>query len=277
MVGRESHLVMPASLTASAAEPSARPLAGELPGGAPAAIEIRDVWEKYRLYHDKTNSLKEFLVRWRRATYEEFWALKGVTLDVKKGEVLGIIGANGSGKSTLLKCIARTIEPSRGTVKVNGRVSALLELGAGFHPDLTGRENIFINGAMLGMKRREIKERFDSIVSFAELEQFIDMPVRSYSSGMYMRLGFSVAVHVEPEILLIDEVLAVGDQEFQEKCKRKIGEFKQAGGTIVFVSHSLSDIVGYCSRCAWIHQGELAALGKPDSVVGSYVGELHRE
>lgn len=241
------------------------------------AIEVRDVWEKYRLYHDKTNSLKETLVRFKRASYEEFWALKGVSFDVKQGDVFGVIGVNGSGKSTLLKCIARTIMPTKGSIKVNGRVSALLEVGAGFHPDLTGRENVFINGAMLGMSRREIRKRFDDIVTFAGLEQFIDMPVRSYSSGMYMRLGFSVAIHVDPEILLIDEVLAVGDQEFQMKCKERIDEFKNQGKTILLVSHSLPEVEKLCNNAVWLEAGALREIGPIDRVIGSYLEDVHKK
>lgn len=241
------------------------------------AIEIREVWEKYRLYHDKTNSLKETLVRFKRASYEEFWALKGVTFDIKRGDVFGVIGVNGSGKSTLLKCIARTIVPTKGSVKVNGRVSALLEVGAGFHPDLTGRENVFINGAMLGMSRREVKKKFDDIVSFAGLEQFIDMPVRSYSSGMYMRLGFSVAIHVDPEILLIDEVLSVGDQEFQMKCKEKIDELKNQGKTILLVSHSLPEVKRLCDNAAWLEAGTLRDIGPVDKVVSAYMEDVHNK
>ena len=246
--------------------------AAVLPKGA---VEIQDLWERYRLYHDRTYSLKEVLVRFRRATYEDLWALRGLTLSMPPGQAVGVIGANGSGKSTLLKCLARVIEPTRGSVQVGGRVSALLELGAGFHPDLTGRENICINGAMLGMSRRQIKERFDDIVAFSELEQFIDSPVRSYSSGMYMRLGFAVAVHVNPDILLVDEVLAVGDEQFQAKCRQRIGEMKVSGVTIVFVSHDLGQVLEVCERVVWLDQGVVRADGEPAEVVQEYAGGKH--
>ena len=241
-------------------------------GAAVGTIDIRDLWEHYRLYHDRTHSLKEVLVRFRRARYEDLWALRGVTMRVEPGEAVGVIGANGSGKSTLLKCVARVIEPSRGTVSVRGRVSALLELGAGFHPDLTGRENVFINGAMLGMTRREIRARFDDIVAFSELEQFIDSPVRTYSSGMYMRLGFSVAVHVDPDVLLVDEVLAVGDEQFQAKCRARIAAMKARGVTILFVSHDLPRVQEVCDRVVWLDRGVVRAEGVPAEVVREYAG-----
>ncbi len=246
--------------------------AGGARNGAVGSILIEDLWERYRLYHDRTYSLKEVLVRFRRARYEDLWALQGVTIHVAPGEAVGVIGANGSGKSTLLKCVARVIEPSRGTVSVHGRVSALLELGAGFHPDLTGRENIFINGAMLGMTRREVKARFEDIVAFSELEQFIDSPVRTYSSGMYMRLGFSVAVHVDPDVLLVDEVLAVGDEQFQAKCRARIAEMKARGVTILFVTHDLPRVQEVCDRAVWLDRGTVKAEGLPAEVVGEYRG-----
>lgn len=241
--------------------------ANALPIGA---IEIRDLWERYRLYHDRTFTFKEVLVRFRRSRYEYLWALRGVTLDITPGEAVGVIGENGSGKSTLLKCVSRVIEPTRGTVRAGGRVSALLELGAGFHPDLTGRENIFINGAMLGMTRKEIKARFADIVAFSELEPFIDAPVRTYSSGMHMRLGFSVAVHVEPDVLLVDEVLAVGDEHFQAKCRERIAQLHASGVTILFVSHDLAQVLDICDRAVWLDKGVIRADGDPAQVIKAY-------
>lgn len=244
---------------------------------ATPAIKIDGLWEKFRLYHDRSTSLKEFLVKFRRARYEEFWALKNVSLTVNRGDIFGIIGENGSGKSTLLKCIAQILQPDRGTIKVNGRVSALIELGAGFHPDLTGSENVYLNGAILGLSRRQVDERFEDIVRFAELEDFIDMPVRSYSSGMYLRLGFSVAVHTDPEILLIDEVLAVGDEAFQAKCSDKFEEMKAQGKTILLVSHSLDAVRKFCSHVALLEDGEVRMQGSVEKVIDYYVETVYRK
>jgi len=233
-------------------------------------ISIKNVWEKYRLYHDRTRSLKEIFVKFSRARYEDLWALRDVTFNIMKGETLGLIGSNGSGKSTLPKCVARVLFPTCGTIEVKGRVSALLELGAGFHPDLTGRENIFINGAMLGMTRRQILSKFDEIVAFSEIEPFIDSPVRNYSSGMYMRLGFSIAVHVDPDILLIDEVLAVGDDAFQAKCIDKVNAFKKAGKTILFVSHDMAEVKKMCNKVVWLDQGKVKKIGATREIIATY-------
>jgi len=206
-----------------------------------------------------------------RTRYEEFWALRGVDLDIPHGSTFGIIGGNGSGKSTLLKVLAGILRPDEGTATVNGRLSALLELGAGFHPELTGRENVYLNGAILGFTSREIRRRFDDIVGFAELDRFIDEPVRNYSSGMYVRLGFSVAIHVEPEILLVDEVLAVGDHTFQKRCLDRFAQLKAEGRTIILVSHDL-DMVGWlCERTAWIQQGTLQAVGPSPKVIDRFL------
>src|SRR5215207_8863597 len=188
---------------------------------------------------------------------EEFWALKDLSFDVKEGEVLGIIGSNGAGKSTLLKILSRITEPSRGRVRVKGRVASLLEVGTGFHPELTGRENIFLNGAVLGMKRAEIQKKFDEIVAFAETEKFIDTPVKRYSSGMYVRLAFAVAAHLEPEILVVDEVLAVGDAAFQKKCFNKMGSVADQGRTILFVSHNMTAVRKLCTRGVLMERGRL--------------------
>ncbi|MCL5291887.1 MAG: ABC transporter ATP-binding protein [Actinobacteria bacterium] len=246
--------------------------------GSEAAIKVEGVWEKFRLYHDKGSTLKETLVRLRRGrSYEDFWALKDVSFEVNKGEVFGIIGENGSGKSTLLKCISRILAPTKGSIRVNGRVSALLEVGAGFHPELTGRENVYLNGTILGLSRKEITKRFDEIVHFAELEQFIDMPVRNYSSGMYVRLGFAIAVNVDPDVLLVDEVLAVGDASFQDKCKAKIDEIRSGGKTILFVSHSFDDIRRVCDRVACLEKGEVVAVGSTERAVDLYLDKVRQK
>ena len=202
---------------------------------------------------------------------EAFWVLKDVSFAVEPGEVVGIIGPNGAGKSTILKLISRIIEPTSGQVSVEGRVGALLELGAGFHPDLTGRENIYLNGSLLGLSRGEISRKIDAIIDFAELETFIDVPVKHYSSGMYVRLGFSVAVHTEPEILLVDEVLAVGDAAFQRKCLERIEQLEKAGCTIVFVSHDLNMMQRLCSRIIWLDEGRVIDGGNPESIVQQYI------
>jgi lipopolysaccharide transport system ATP-binding protein len=214
---------------------------------------------------------------WRRQasrSVEEYWILKDVSFTVDYGEVVGIIGANGAGKSSILKLISSIIEPTRGEIEVHGRLSALLELGAGFHPDLTGRENVFLNGAILGMSDRTIRQRFDDIVQFAELERFIDVPVRHYSTGMYMRLGFSVAVHAAPEVLLVDEVLSVGDQSFQGRCLDKIFALVNDGAAVLFVSHDMNTVRAICDRAIWLENGVIRAQGYPDAVVNAYVGEL---
>jgi lipopolysaccharide transport system ATP-binding protein len=206
---------------------------------------------------------------------EEFWALNGISFEVQEGEVLGIIGHNGAGKSTLLKVLSRITEPTRGRVTLRGRVASLLEVGTGFHPELTGRENIFLNGAILGMSRAEIRKKFDEIVAFAEVERFLDTPVKRYSSGMYVRLAFAVAAHLEPEILVVDEVLAVGDAEFQRKCLGKMDEVsRREGRTILVVSHNMGVITGLCSRALWLHRGVVRADGAAQAVVGQYIESL---
>ncbi|HEV3084901.1 MAG TPA: polysaccharide ABC transporter ATP-binding protein [Gemmataceae bacterium] len=207
---------------------------------------------------------------WSRKT-EECWALKGVSLDVQRGAALGIIGRNGAGKSTLLKIISRITRPTAGKVRLRGRVASLLEVGTGFHPELTGRENMFLSGAVLGLRRSEIRHRFDEMVAFAEVERFLSTPVKRYSSGMYMRLAFAIAAHLEPEILLVDEVLAVGDAHFQKKCLGKMGEVARAGRTVLFVSHNMGVIERLCSHAVLLEEGRVAATGPPDEVIAKYL------
>jgi ABC-2 type transport system ATP-binding protein len=240
-----------------------------------SAISIDNVSKKFRLYHEKNQYLKTTLLRGGRSRYEDFWAVQDVSFEIPVGSTFGIIGSNGSGKSTLLKCLAGILTPDKGTLTVNGRLSALLELGAGFHPELSGRENIFLNGAILGMTQKEINLRLEDIVDFSGLDHFIDTPVKNYSSGMVVRLGFSIAANVEPEILLIDEVLAVGDAEFQQRCYEKIERFRQDGRTIVLVSHGLSQIEQMCDTVAWLEKSHLKELGPSFEVVQKYNGASH--
>jgi len=234
------------------------------------AVEVINVTKRYRIHYEKNPSLKETIIHLRRTKFIEFLALDDVSFNVNYGETLGIIGPNGSGKSTMLKLISKILQPTKGEIKVKGTISALLELGAGFHPDLTGRENIFINAAILGMKRKNIEKKFNEIVEFSELEKFIDMPVKNYSSGMYMRLGFSVAIHVNPDILLVDEVLAVGDQAFQAKCYKVIYDLIKRGKTIIIVSHDLGTIQDLCNRVIFLRNGKVEQIGGPVAVVSAY-------
>lgn len=240
-----------------------------------SAVSVKGVSKRFRLYHEKNQYLKSTVMRGRRAKYDEFWALQDISFEIESGTSFGIIGSNGSGKSTLLKCLAGILTPDKGSVAVRGRIAALLELGAGFHPEMSGRENIFLNGAILGMTQKELLQKMDSIIEFAGLEDFIDTPVKNYSSGMTVRLGFAIAINVDPEILIIDEVLAVGDSAFQQKCHEKIEEFKHDGRTIILVSHGLGDVAQLCKTVAWIEKGHLKAIGDGYDVVGEYLGEAH--
>src|SRR3954464_6152598 len=240
------------------------------------AIELENVSKIYRKYSGrhfatlKSALLQRSILRDLRPN-ETFPALEDVSVTVPKGSTYGVIGRNGSGKSTALKLVAGIAKPTTGRVTVSGRVSALIELGAGFHPEISGRENVFINGIMLGLTKREITRRFDEIVEFAELEDFIDAPVKTYSSGMYMRLGFAVAIHVDPDVLLVDEVLAVGDEGFTHKCLDKFGEFRRRGKTILLVTHSLGLVERFCDEALWIDDGAGRAHGGPRRVIGAYV------
>lgn len=241
-------------------------------------ITVDHVKKKYRLYHERHDSIKDMvLAGGRRASYEILWALNDVSFEFKRGHTYGLIGENGCGKSTLLKAIAKIVRPESGIVTVDGRISALLELGAGFHPDLSGRENIFLNGAILRLSRAEIGARFNDIVAFSELEEFIDMPVKSYSSGMYMRLAFAIAVNVNPDILLIDEVLAVGDVSFQRRCFRRIKEYQAAGKTIIFVSHDVNAVKDLCDEAILMDHGKIIAVGKPLNIVSAYFEMLSKK
>lgn len=236
------------------------------------AVEIEGVWKLFRRYHEKNQYLKSAILRGGRARYEDFWALKDVSLSVKHGETFGIIGRNGSGKSTLLKCLSGILTPDKGEMRIDGRIAPLLELGAGFHPDLSGRENIFLNGAIMGMSQKEIRQKYDDIVDFADIGQFINTPVKNYSSGMAVRLGFAIAINVDPEILVIDEVLAVGDTAFQNKCHQKMEDFRKEGRTILIVSHGLADIARLCSNAVWLDKGEVKMSGNATDVVNEYNG-----
>ena len=235
------------------------------------AIDVNHVTKTFKLYSDKPQTLKERLVRgWKNKT-EERVVLKDINIEIAKGETVALIGVNGSGKSTLLKLMTKIIYPNKGTLKTYGKLTSLLELGAGFHPDFTGRENIYFNAAIFGLTKKEIDDRLQSIIEFSELGDFIDSPVRTYSSGMYMRLAFSVAINVDAEILLIDEILAVGDQHFQDKCFAKLEELAKSKMTIVIVSHSLDSIKKLCNRAIWINEGVVARDGKCSDVIDEYL------
>ena len=239
------------------------------------AIEVRDVSKRFRLYHEQFTSLKERMLHGGRVPYEDFYALKHVSLDIEEGQTFGLLGHNGSGKSTLLKCIAGIIQPTEGEIITRGRVASLLELGAGFQPEMSGRDNIYLNASLLGMSKKYVESKFDEIVAFAELEPFIDNQVKYYSSGMYVRLGFAVAVHVDPEILIVDEVLAVGDEAFQRKCLDRIRAFQADGRTIVFVTHAVDLLREICNRAFFIKQGHLEAQGQPAEVIRAFRESLH--
>ena len=235
------------------------------------AIDVNHVTKTFKLYSDKPQTLKERLVRGWKNKIEERTVLKDINIEINKGETVALIGVNGSGKSTLLKLMTKIIYPNKGTLKTYGKLTSLLELGAGFHPDFTGRENIYFNAAIFGLTKKEIDERLQSIIEFSELGDFIDSPVRTYSSGMYMRLAFSVAINVDAEILLIDEILAVGDQHFQDKCFAKLEELAKSKMTIVIVSHSLDSIKKLCNRAIWINEGKVAMDGKCSDVIDEYL------
>lgn len=235
------------------------------------AIVVNNMTKKFKVYYDKPNTLKERLVFWKRNKVEYRTILNSIDLKIKKGETVALIGTNGSGKSTLLKLMTKIIYPNKGTVKTYGKLTSLLELGAGFHDDFTGRENIYFNASIFGLTKKEIDQKIEDIIAFSELENFIDNPIRTYSSGMYMRLAFSVAINVDADILLIDEILAVGDQHFQDKCFEKLTDLKNSGKTIVIVSHNLGSIKKLCDRAVWIKDGKIEMDGKTNEVVEKYL------
>jgi ABC-type polysaccharide/polyol phosphate transport system ATPase subunit len=238
------------------------------------ALEVEHLTKTFRLHHQKANSIKALIAGKGRNRFDDFVALKDVTFDVKEGEVFGVIGHNGSGKSTLLKCMAGILQPNEGSVRVHKRMSALLELGAGFHPELSGRDNVFLNAAILGMNRRDIAARFDDIVEFSGLQSFIDTPVKTYSSGMYVRLAFAVAINVDPRLLIIDEILAVGDVTFQQRCLEKFVEFRNEGRTIILVTHAMNTVRDMCDRAIWLTGGVLTGEGDPADLVEEYTEQM---
>jgi ABC-2 type transport system ATP-binding protein len=250
------------------------PAAGPSPAPGAAAISFTRVSKRYVLRKQKPFLVRELLRRAAGAGRrdEDFWALRDVSLEIPRGQSIGLIGSNGAGKSTLLSIMAGAVFPTSGQVRVRGRIGALLELGAGFHPDLTGRENVYLNASLLGLRRRDVQRLFDSILEFSELDEFIDVQLRNYSSGMRVRLGFAVAVHIDPQILLVDEALSVGDQSFQHKCVRRVLDFKKQGKTLVLVTHSMHLAKTLCDRVLWLHHGTVRADGKPDEVVAAYTG-----
>ena len=241
------------------------------------AIEVHNITKRFKVYMDKGSSMKEKVLFRSRNKHEERWVLKGISFSVKKGEAIGLIGKNGCGKSTTLKMLTRIMYPTSGNIEIKGRVSSLIELGAGFHPDMSGRENIFTNASIFGLTHDEIERRLDDIIRFSELEEFIDNPVRTYSSGMYMRLAFAVAINVDADILLIDEILAVGDVSFQEKCFEKLKEIKRKGTTIVIVSHVTEQIKNICDRALWIEEGLLKEDGEPNEVTEHYLASMEEK
>lgn len=241
------------------------------------AIEVRNLKKIFKIYPDKSNSIKEKILFLKRNKYEVNQVLDGVSFDIKKGEAVGLIGKNGCGKSTTLKLLNRIMYPTSGTIRVNGRVSSLIELGAGFHPDMSGRENIYTNASIFGLTKKQIDEKLDDIIEFSELGEAVDNPVRTYSSGMYMRLAFSVAINVEADVLLIDEILAVGDVSFQKKCFEKLREIKYSGTTIVIVSHSLQQIEQICDKSIWIEKGHIRQIGNPKEIHLKYLKEMEEE
>lgn len=237
------------------------------------SIIVDHVYKTFEVYMDKANSIKEKMLFWKRNRKEKREVLKDINLKINKGEAVALVGVNGSGKSTLLKLMTKIIYPTKGKITTNGKLTSLLELGAGFHPDFSGRENIYFNASIFGLTKKEIDERLDQIIEFSELKNYIDNPVRTYSSGMFMRLAFSVAINVDAEILLVDEILSVGDQHFQDKCLNKMKELKKEGKTMVFVTHSLNAARELCDRAVWINKGVVQMDGETNKVIDEYIKE----
>ena len=236
------------------------------------AIKVDHVYKSFNIYYDRANTLKERVLFWKRnKRREKREILKDINIEIKKGETVALIGVNGSGKSTLLKLMTQIIFPNKGTIETHGKLTSLLELGAGFHPDFSGRENIYFNSSIFGLTKKEIDKRLDQIIEFSELQDFIDNPVRTYSSGMYMRLAFSVAINVDADILLIDEILSVGDQHFQEKCFKKMRELREEGKTMVFVTHSMESVRNLCDRAIWLYDGQVRMDGNTQEVIDEYL------
>ena len=236
-------------------------------------ISVKDVYKTFNVYLDKANTIKEKLLFFSRNKKEKREVLKGINLEIKKGEVVALIGTNGSGKSTLLKLMTKIIYPNKGEIKTKGKLTSLLELGAGFHPDFSGKENIYFNASIFGLTKKQIDNRLKDIIEFSELEKFIDNPIRTYSSGMYMRLAFAVAINVDADILLIDEILSVGDEHFQNKCIEKMIDLKNKGKTMVFVTHSMESVKKLCNRAVWLSEGKIKLDGNVDEVVDNYIKE----
>jgi len=238
------------------------------------AVQVSEVSKRFRLYHERNQTLKSAILRGRTSKHEDFWALKDISFDVLAGETHGLIGSNGSGKSTLLKCLAKIYWPTSGTIDYRGRMASLLEVGSGFHLELSGRENIYLNGSILGMSKKDIDSKFDEIVDFSGVERFLDQPVKNYSSGMYVRLGFSIAINVDPDILVVDEVLSVGDEEFQRKSFQKFRELKKQGKTIILVTHAMPVVRDLCDSVTWLNNGVLQKSGPTQAVVDAYLDSV---
>ncbi len=238
------------------------------------AVSVDHVSKSFRMYSERNQTLKSAIMRGRKSVHEDFWALKDVSFDVPEGSTFGLIGSNGSGKSTLLKCLANIYYPSNGTISHNGRIAAMLEVGSGFHSELSGRENIYLNGSILGMSKKQVNSRLEEIIDFSGVEQFIDQPVKNYSSGMYVRLGFAISINIDPDILVVDEVLSVGDAEFQEKCFGRFRDLKAQGKTVILVSHSTETVRSMCDQAAWINRGELMQVGDAQPTIRAYLDSV---